>query len=185
MRSRPPIWRRLKVPSDLILHRLHVVIQLAMGWQDQHLYEFRAGPWRFQAAEQAEPPDGFFNVRPPRDSRTVRLWEVAPEPGSALIYEYDFGDSWMHRVAVEKILPPDPDLGDAVCLAGRRACPPEDCGGIEGYRALLYAHLHADDPDVSDWLGVLATGFDPARFEVDEVNRRLAMSGSAWRAEPG
>ena len=167
------------MPSDLILHRLHDVIQVAMGWQDQHLYEFRAGPWRFQAADQAEPPDGFFNVRPPRDSRTVRLWEVAPEPGSVLVYEYDFGDSWMHRVAVEKILPPDPDLGDGVCLAGRRACPPEDCGGIEGYLALLYAHQHALDPDVAELRGLLTPDFDPARFERDGVNRRLASGGPA------
>lgn len=132
--AKPPIWRRLDIPSDLTLDRVHHLLQAAMGWTDSHLHAFTMGPdgqdrrmERFLTPyDVAEGEEGILE-------RDVRLDEVLAEPGHRLYYEYDFGDGWAHTLKVEKVLP----AGPAACLAGRRACPPEDCGGIGGYAEIL------------------------------------------------
>src|SRR3990170_4395665 len=119
--SKPPIWRRLLVPSDVTLARLHDIIQMVMGWYDAHLHQFIVG-------------DTFYGVPHPdyedwvemQDERQFRLNEIAPGERSKFVYEYDFGDSWEHVVLVEKVLPPEPGLRYPLCIKGRRACPPED-----------------------------------------------------------
>ena len=36
----PMIWRRVLVPDSMTLRELHGVVQLAMGWEGIHLFEF-------------------------------------------------------------------------------------------------------------------------------------------------
>src|SRR4029077_4994020 len=124
------IWRRLLVPSDLTLAKLHDVIQVAMGWHDAHLHEFRVGDETYGA------PDIESDAM---DERKVRLHQVLGRAGAKALYTYDFGDSWEHRIVVEKSLPADPKLNYPVCTGGQRAGPPEDCGGIPGFYELMEA----------------------------------------------
>jgi hypothetical protein len=142
----PPIWRRVLVPAALRLDRLHTVIQEAMGWQDYHLHMFTKDDERYGS------PDPDF---PLRNERRHTLRDLAAVEGASFDYEYDFGDSWDHHIVLEKLLEADPDGRYPICVAGARACPPEDCGGPWGY-----ARLDRRD-------------FDPERFDLDDVNRRI------------
>jgi len=167
----PPIWRRLLVPADLTLEQLHDVLQLAMGWEDCHMHEFRVGQQRFGKPDPMEQACGGPRTA---SERTARLVTVLGRVGAKAVYTYDFGDSWEHQIVVEKRLVPEPGHAYPACLAGERHGPPEDCGGIPGFYNLLDAisdPAHEEHEELLDWLG---GGFDPEAFSVDEVNRRLA-----------
>lgn len=171
--SKPPIWRRMLVAGDITLAQLHDVIQIAMGWEDYHLHQFIVGKTYY-----GEPhPDYDFEVR---DERQVTLREIAPHQGMKFRYEYDFGDSWLHQILVEKILPPEPDKTYPVCVTGKMACPPEDAGGIWGYYEFLEAISDPAHPDHEDYLEWIGGEFDPAAFELEEVNKRLRVLAETW-----
>jgi len=160
--SRPPIWRRIQVTGDTKLGKLHRILQVAMGWTDSHLHAFRAGDMDYGEPDPEFPGDM-------KNERNVRLDRIADE-GDTLIYEYDFGDGWEHELKVEKVMPAAPGARYPICLAGKRACPPEDCGGIGGYEHLLDVLGNPDDEehaDMQDWLG---GELDPEAFDLKEVN---------------
>jgi Plasmid pRiA4b ORF-3-like protein len=167
--AKPPVWRRLAVPATLPLDLLHEVIQQAMGWEDGHLHMFST-PRRDYGSPDPELGHA--------DEREVTVAEVLARPGATMLYTYDFGDGWEHDIVLEKVLPPDPVVGVS-CLAGKGACPPEDCGGAWGYASLKEAladPTHEEHEDLLDWLGLdSATDFDPARFSLDEVNAGLSQ----------
>ena len=161
----PPIWRRIEVPGDIKLGKLHDVIQMAMGWTDSHLHGFRVGHVNYGVPNPDFPDDT-------QNERNVRLDQIADE-GDTIIYDYDFGDSWEHDLKIEKILPPEPDAHYPRCLKGSRACPPEDCGGPPGYERLLEAlhdPKHEEHEEMREWIG---GDFDPEAFDLDEVNQVL------------
>ncbi|HOG48873.1 MAG TPA: plasmid pRiA4b ORF-3 family protein, partial [Anaerolineae bacterium] len=117
-----------------------------------------------------------------QDERCVKLGQVAARAGSRLTYEYDLGDGWMHDVVVERIVPPDPEAQYPVCLAGERACPPEDVGGINGYYDFLDALQNArlaGHASVLEWIG---GHFEPDVFDLETVNRRLRRIGQRRRS---
>jgi len=166
----PPIWRRLLVSADLTLAQLHNVLQAAMGWEDCHLHEFRIGQRRFGIPN---PEDRLMGMPPVSNERTVPLSTVLGRIGAKAVYTYDFGDTWEHAIVLEKRLPADPNLTYPLCTAGRRACPPEDCGGIGGFYDLLDVisdPSHDRHEEMRDWLG---DDFDPVAFSLDDVNRKL------------
>jgi len=168
----PPIWRRLLVPADQTLEQLHHVLQVAMGWQDCHMHEFRIGQQRFG---KQDPMERDFGGSRTASERTARLFSVLGRAGRKAVYTYDFGDSWDHRITIEKRLPAEPGRAYPVCLAGERHGPPEDCGGIPGFYNLLQAISdpeHEQHEELLDWLG---GDFDPEAFSVEKVNRRLAQ----------
>ena len=166
--SKPPIWRRLEVPSGITLQRLHRVIQVAFGWEDYHL-------WVFETAQ------GDYGLSDPelghRSAASKKLSDVAPLAGDRLHYTYDFGDGWDHQIVVEDVLAADPGVKYPRAVAGRRAGPPEDCGGIWGYRELcetLANPEHEEHASMLEWLGLdSAADFDPAAFDLDAVNEAL------------
>jgi hypothetical protein len=164
---RPPIWRRLLVPSDILLPDLHDVLQVAMGWNDAHLHLFRVRD------DCYAPPGDWASVG--EDSRGVALSDLAPNKGARLVYEYDFGDGWTHDILVESV---SPEPCAAVhCIAGRRRCPPEDCGGPWGYAELLSAMRdpsHERHQDVVEWCG---EAIDPEEFDLANVNVGLRTLG--------
>ena len=159
--TRPPVWRRLEVASDMFLDELHRVLQAAFGWTDSHLHRFSVGdpydrdsavflcPWEVDAGDD----DGV-------DARTVRLDELLVEPGDRLRYLYDFGDDWDHAVRLEHVGPRPATTVRACCTGGRRAGPPEDCGGPWGYEEL-----------------VQAGEVDGAAFSIEEANRAIESIG--------
>ena len=163
--SKPPIWRRLQVPSDLSLAELHHVIQIGFGWDDSHLHAFETRHGRF-----GQP--GFLDGV--GDERRVALSQVAAPKGK-ISYTYDFGDDWEHDVLVEKTTDPVPA---AACIGGRRAAPPQDCGGIWGYVFLLDVLADPDHPDHDDqleWLGLDdPKDLDPDAFDPEGITQRLA-----------
>ena len=113
-----------------------------------------------------------------RAETPVTLEQVAAQAADKIRYTYDFGDDWVHEIVVEKILDRDPVLDYPCCTGGRRAAPPDDCGGIWGYDELVEVLADPDHPEHKErleWLGLDdASQFDPAAFDLDEVNRALA-----------
>ncbi len=166
--SKPPIWRRLLVRSDITLGDLHPIIQEAMGWWNYHLHQFIV-----QGTYFGEPHPDYDDYLDMHDERKVTLRQIVPGEGFKFRYEYDFGDSWLHQVLVEKIVPPEPGQHYPVCIKGRRACPPEDVGGVWGYYGFLEAIQDPDHPEHEEYLEWVGGEFDPAAFDLDEVNARL------------
>jgi hypothetical protein len=202
--SKPPIWRRVAVPSGITLGELHDVVQIVMGWTDSHLHQFvlrdkslKPSPQemarRFQQDAWDQPfldrmggrrvfvtkvtPWGDPTEMDGEDEDAVTLAEVCPKVKSKLIYEYDFGDGWEHTIEVQKIIEPEDGVEYPVCLAGKRACPPEDCGGIWGYYEMLEALADPDHERHEELLEWLGGGFDPDALDLEEANAVLAE----WR----
>jgi len=123
--SKPPIWRRVLVPGSFRLGKLHRVIQIAMGWTDSHLHMFIVNGNYYGVPS----PDDY---EPVKSETRFKLETIAPPVKGKFIYEYDFNDNWIHTVLVEKILPPAPGEKYPQCITGKRACPPEDVGGVWG-----------------------------------------------------
>lgn len=173
---RPPIWRRIEMPAGRTFWDLHCAIQDAMGWDDTHLHEFRRGPTR-----PGRPyPPGQETIDIPFDDgyadetgETHAGWETRlsrhfRKPGDSMIYIYDFGDYWHHRVVLEAKERRPAGIGAPACLGGRRACPPEDCGGAGGYQSIL--SFLSGDLDRSERIYDFETyryyrNHDPARFD--------------------
>ncbi len=165
--SDPAIWRRVVVRADMPLSWLHYVIQEAMGWTNSHLHHFIAGSAIYGTPD---PQNAGFG-REILDERRHTVADLVPAAKKKFLYEYDFGDGWIHEVVAEKILPPDSGFKNPVCLAGENACPPEDCGGIPGYYNLLEIlgdRKHPEYRDMKEWMG---GKFDPAAFKLDAVNK--------------
>jgi hypothetical protein len=167
-RSRPPIWRRVDVRSDLRLDALHQVLQAAFGWDDYHLWRFCLGgepfdrdnqlflcPWDVEE-DELEDEGGI-------PAGEVRLDECMQNPDDVLGYVYDYGDNWQLSLRLEAVLPAAADAPSAVCVDGRRAAPPEDCGSLR---------------DAEELAEVLE---DPERFEIDEINHALRSPYFALR----
>ncbi len=147
--SEPPIWRRILVPGNITLERLHHVLQSVMGWQNCHLHSFEIG-------ERTYGNDfGESWGRKIYDEQAARLNELVL-PGTSFVYLYDFGDNWEHDIEVGEITVAEPDGLYPVCVDGDGACPPEDCGGIWGYRDLLEILAdpeHEEHASMTEWLG--------------------------------
>jgi Plasmid pRiA4b ORF-3-like protein len=167
--SQPPIWRRLEVPSGSTLQQLHNIIQSAFGWEDYHMWAFETAGERYGVA------DGDLGIR---SAASKRLGQMAPRAGDKLRYTYDFGDDWEHDIIVEAVTEAEPATAYPRCLTGRRACPPEDCGGIWGYGYLveiLADPAHEEHQERLEWLGLNSVDeFDPAAFDLAKVNSALA-----------
>jgi hypothetical protein len=167
--SKPPIWRRLLVASDMTLYQLHHIIQEAMGWWNAHLHQFIVGQNDYYG--EADSEWGWDDRL--KDEKQFTISQIAPAEKDKFIYEYDFGDDWLHIVLVEKILPSDPTQKLPFCIKGKRACPPEDVGGMWGYYGFLEA---LQDPDhenhamYKEWIG---GEFDPDFFDLKVINEGL------------
>ena len=168
--TKPPIWRRLLVPSNSTFENLHRALQIAMGWQDYHLHQFTAGRRHIGVPD----PDARATGMHIENERKVRLSDAIPETGSKILYTYDFGDSWDHSIVLEKVLPWDPTTAYPVCLGGKLAGPPEDCGGIPGFYNLLETLADPDSEEHESMLTWVGEGYDPKAFSIDDVNKEFA-----------
>ncbi len=161
----PSIWRRVQVWEDYTLDQLHRVLQVAMGWENYHLYEFRIGGAMYRDPHPENEPEIL-------NAKRTRIGNVLPGIGAEFEYLYDFGDYWQHHLVLEAILEPSQDALYPRCTGGERSCPPEDVGGIGGYEHYLQAMAdasHEEHEDMMAWRGP----FDPEAFSAGNVNKLL------------
>lgn len=163
----PPIWRRLVVPGTVSLAKLHNILQKVMGWENYHIYLFKAGRQQYGegVAEWNEYARSVVNAK------RVTLQDIAARKLARFLHTYDMGDGWEHEIRVEAISEGEPE--QVRCLDGARSCPPEDCGGPNGYEEMLeiiFDPKHPEYDERREWLG---EGFDPEQFDLDAVNRSL------------
>ncbi|MEJ8826887.1 plasmid pRiA4b ORF-3 family protein [Variovorax humicola] len=176
----PLIWRRLLVRSDTSIARLHQILQVAFGWQDMHLHRFeiRGRPYGIHQDGGA-----FFDT----NAHEALIGQLMLRRLERFTYEYDFGDGWLHDLRIEVTSLIDPKRVYPVCIAGRRAAPPEDCGGPHAFMAnrsrfalmgesLSRAHLDLDGlaDEVDDEDCDILSHYHPERFDRRAINRRLA-----------
>jgi hypothetical protein len=159
------IWRRLLAPADMTLTELHDVLQVAMGWEGEHMHEFSIG--RRQMRRRVLMP-------PVENESTTHLSSLLGRVGAQATYTYDFGDNWEHGIVLEKRLSADPNTAYPVCAGGQFARPPEDCGGVGRFYDLLDAFKdpnHDRHEEALEWFG---DDFDSEAFSVEDVNRMVA-----------
>jgi hypothetical protein len=167
--TKPPIWRRVLVPAEFTLAQLHDVVQTAMGWEDCHLHQFYIGKQRFGVPD---PNERFLGGSLTLNEKKTRLANLLNKVGAKATYIYDLGDSWEHVLTVEKILPAELGVPYPLCIEGKLAAPPEDCGGIPGFYHMLEALAdsnHEDHKHMREWID----SFDPEAFSIDAVNKKL------------
>jgi hypothetical protein len=157
----PPIYRKIDVPNTYTFEQLHHLIQLAFEWTNSHLYEFMNGS-EMIGDEEA-----------PVKAAKITLKERFYEPKQRMLYVYDFGDNWEHRIVVEKIFDADPKKHYPTCVSGRRATPPEDVGGFGGYERFLEAIEDDEHPEYDEYLDWVGGYFDSEDFSRAEVNANI------------
>ncbi len=163
--TKPPVWRRVQV-KDCSLAELHDIIQSCMGWTNSHLHAFEIGDVQYSEPD----PNGMMETE---DERKVNSSQIVAQGFKKFSYTYDFGDNWEHTILVEKVIDAEPGVHYPRCIAGKRACPPEDCGGVWGYGDFLDAiqdPKHEQHEEMSKWIG---GDFDPEEFDIEAVNEEL------------
>jgi len=169
--AKPPIWRRIQVPETYTFYDLHVAIQDAMGWSDSHLHQFEMkDPSSGEEVEIGIPDEDFAD-----ESETLPGWkhkiaDYFSVKNPKAEYIYDFGDNWEPLVQLEKILPRAEKVSYPICIDGKRACPPDDCGGVWGYMDLLKTISNPDDEEYEDMMEWLGGEFDPEHFDPEDVH---------------
>ncbi len=165
----PLIWRRILVPAAILLPELHDLLQLVMGWTNSHLHSFEIGDRAFSSAGADLEELQMLN------ERKYALEAVLGDSIREFVYGYDPGDSWRHRIKVQSIAKPNADWSYPLCIAGARAAPPDDVGGVSGYEEFLSAinnPKHEEHHSMLVWIG---GAFDPEGFDLNEINRTLRL----------
>lgn len=175
----PPIWRRIQIP-DCSLDNLHEYIQTAMGWTNSHLHQFQINGRRYGDPNLLDDGWGDNDFVDSSKTRLSKLLEKKRRT-FRFIYEYDFGDGWMHEIVYEGAQPVEPKKKYPLCLEGARACPPEDIGGPWGYGDFLQAirdPKHKNHADLLEWVG---GNFDPGEFSPAEATKAMNLGAPNWR----
>lgn len=186
----PPIWRRVLVSDKSTLLDLHDLIQYCFDWKDYHLHMFEVGSMKFVCVEDWEEDGDLY-----QDDSMARLVDLIPKfvpEGKSFSYLYDFGDGWEIKILVEKILEDQQGGQIPRILAGKRAAPPEDVGGVPGYAYFLEAIQDPQHPEHESYLTWVGGSFNPENFDVDEANqalvptlrRRTLIRKSTWPVGP-
>jgi hypothetical protein len=162
---RPPVWRRLIVPGTMTLADLHRAIQAAMGWEDQHLHVFHVA---------GRPYGDPHTVDDVADEDRLTMNGVVKSGVARFTYTYDFGDDWEHSIIIEGKRSPLDERNYPACVAGKRNCPPEDCGGPWGYQELLAVLADPAHSGYHNWIAMIGEGFDPEDFSVTATDALVA-----------
>lgn len=170
--SKPKIWRRILVPSDLLLRDFHKIIQTTMGWRNSHLHHFIKNQ-TFYTQKMEE--DDFWEEMNNVDYSEIKVSDLLKKENDKIVYEYDFGDGWEHDIILEKIEKDGANENIPICLAGKNNCPPEDCGGIWGYLNMLEVLKDPNHEEYEEYVYWLGDEFDSAYFDITEINEMLRM----------
>ncbi|NDV93417.1 plasmid pRiA4b ORF-3 family protein [Dysgonomonas sp. 521] len=179
--AKPPVWRKVSVPADFSFFQFHGVIQVVFGWNNTHLFEFKDKEYQSNLRIGIPYEDDFFDpgfAAQLKDAEEMELSAVFKKAGEKLFYVYDFGDSWLHSITLEAI--GFKNEKEAVCLSGKGACPPEDCGGVWAYEEMkdIFATVPGSEAAVEyrDWLGLdEEETWDAHLFNLDAVNTNLKL----------
>lgn len=158
--SKPPIWRRILVPGNLSLNKLHDILQIVMGWKDSHAHRFTISEMNY-----GTPADDQTGALGLIGERRYRIGQFAFREGGRFAYHYDFEAGWEHILLVEKTLLPEANQCYPLCIKGKRACPPEGIGGMRGYDDFLKALTDPEHPQVLEWAG---GNFDPEALDLED-----------------
>jgi len=167
---RPPIWRRVLVSSTSTLEDFHHTIQIVMGWTNSHLHQFTSGRSRYG---MVDPEFGMDWDDDLQNECNFKVKDLLKDEGDSILYEYDFGDGWKHKITLEKVIPFEKERFLPECIKGKRGCPPEDVGGVWGYQDFLEKWNDKDHPeyeDIQEWVGDY---FHPETFDLSETNEIL------------
>ena len=164
----PSIWRRLVVGSKTNLFELHNYIQIIFGWKNYHLYRFEKG-----GVEFGDPR--LWQNDPIIDVRKITLEMLLKEEGNSLKYLYYLGDFWMHTIRLEKVERDENRLfRKPVCLEGDNAAPPEDVGGVDGFKEFCQAIADPDHPQFKEYRQWAGRNYNPKMFDLKKANKGLA-----------
>lgn len=168
--SKPTVWRRVEVPATCTFDELHIAIQLVFNWENCHMYMFSPKGYGSNPVIALINEDDW--EKPDMDALETTLSEIFNAEKQTFVYTYDFGDDWIHSITLEKII--DKTIPYPVCLAGKGACPFEDCGGAWGYedlKLILTDPSHKEHKSMRKWYGLKKDQiFDPEAFDKDETN---------------
>lgn len=189
--SNPLIWRRIIIPSQITFERLHDIIQVAMGWSNNFLYDFNIVEENLRITCDEENIDryNFYSkIKLTEDNDPygyiAKYTKIIPKRSNEVIiddyfikynqieYVYDFGDYWKHDLIIEEVLK-DYKGPCPVCIGGEEACPPEDIGGILEYGQFLRIindENHQDYESLRKWA---TENFYKEAFSVDDVNNYM------------
>lgn len=185
-----PIYRKVLVPIDITMDELHLIIQVAMGWENCHLYEFsdKKGKSKIRVQNDIDENDLLGNDAESFDAGELSLMEFLEHTdGKTFWYWYDFGDDWWHKISIQKATKKDlaEYYGDTpLCTEAAGLCPPEDCGGPWGFAQLVEAinePKHPEYKNYREWLGI--TGKKKIDFEnvdVEEISDNLDLLWNEW-----
>lgn len=175
---RPPIWRRIVVP-DGTLDDLHQHVQTAMGWTNSHLHQFEIRRKLYGDPMLLE--DGFGDTDFIDSLKTtIESLFGGKRPPRKFLYEYDFGDGWVHEIEFEGMQEVAAGTPVLYCSEGARCCPPEDVGGVWGYENFLAAigdPQHEEHEFYTEWAG----DFDPEHFDPAETTKAMHVGLPDWR----
>lgn len=166
--TKPAVWRRVELPLTNSLKTLHLAIQAAMLFENYHLFQFDIGDTRY-----GTPFDDEWSDTPTRDAGNIRLGKLVERGIATFSYTYDFGDNWRHTVALEAVMPADPEKEYPCFVDGERRAPPEDVGGLMGFEDFVEAMTEADHPERDAVVGWYGSIFDPADISPEEIGIRM------------
>lgn len=186
MHTKIPVWRSFYVPSNISLCRLHIAIQMVMGWRNSHMHEFKFGKLIFlpnnayaDATSENTLPEG-----------NLKLNTFVTKKEDSFIYNYDMGDYWQHKITLEDTNYNAGEENPVLCIDSKGTCPPEDVGSIEGFEHFCkvinnpknkeYSKIHKW---VHDFQGYPNDMKWPDGFEIDKVNEILESEFRLKRKE--
>jgi hypothetical protein len=170
--SRPSIWRRIIVSPDITFFELHHIFQITMGWANYHLFEFKITGYRIGEVNEEFTDYGFGDDQL-INCRTTVLNDILSGKKETFTYYYDFGDNWTHSIKIEKLLDIDDNHILPKCIKGKLNCPPEDCGGVNGFYDFLKIianKKHKEHKSTLKWIGGY---YDSEEFDLEIINENL------------
>lgn len=171
--TKPTVFRTVLVNSSVTFYELHHILQIVMGWYNCHLFNFKYHDYYLELPNVEDDDYDPFGTFQKVDPRKITLSEFFISPKTMINYTYDFGDSWAHEIQLQKIIGPDEVSSLPICIKGKYACPPENCGSIPGYYNIIDVMSNPKHREYRSFVDWLSEPFDMEKFDIDFVNKEL------------